>query len=75
MALSDCPKCWETPCACGHEYRNWPRARRIAHAAVMLGVSTEMLVQAVDVPEQHPQAEGVGLNPLVAQLMPGNDTN
>lgn len=23
MALSDCPKCWETPCACGHEYRDW----------------------------------------------------
>jgi hypothetical protein len=19
MALSDCPKCWDTPCTCGHE--------------------------------------------------------
>lgn len=18
MALSDCPKCWDTPCSCGH---------------------------------------------------------
>lgn len=24
MALSDCPKCWDTPCSCGHEYRNMP---------------------------------------------------
>lgn len=23
MALSDCVKCWETPCRCGHDYRNW----------------------------------------------------
>lgn len=21
--LSDCEKCWETPCKCGYEYRNW----------------------------------------------------
>lgn len=27
MALSDCEKCWETPCACGHGYRNWTTAR------------------------------------------------
>lgn len=20
MAMSDCESCWETPCACGHEY-------------------------------------------------------
>ena len=27
MAMSDCPKCWETPCACGHEYRSWSLTR------------------------------------------------
>jgi len=21
MALSDCEKCWETPCCCGHKYK------------------------------------------------------
>lgn len=21
MAISDCPKCWETPCVCGYEYK------------------------------------------------------
>ncbi len=23
MAMSDCAKCWETPCVCGHDYRGW----------------------------------------------------
>ena len=23
MSLSDCPKCWDTPCTCGYEWRNW----------------------------------------------------
>lgn len=23
MSLSDCPKCWETPCCCGYEYKDW----------------------------------------------------
>jgi len=23
MALSDCIKCWQTPCECGYEYREW----------------------------------------------------
>ncbi|MBQ7137032.1 MAG: hypothetical protein IJO43_03565 [Bacilli bacterium] len=22
MALTDCEKCWETPCVCGYEYKN-----------------------------------------------------
>jgi len=23
MALSDCPKCWDTPCRCGYMYKDW----------------------------------------------------
>lgn len=23
MALSDCPKCWETPCVCGYGYKSF----------------------------------------------------
>ena len=23
MSLSDCEKCYDTPCTCGHEYKNW----------------------------------------------------
>lgn len=21
--MSDCEKCWETPCRCGHDYKRW----------------------------------------------------
>lgn len=27
MAMSDCIECWETPCACGHGYREWSDKR------------------------------------------------
>lgn len=27
MSLSDCVKCWATPCACGYEYEKWPIER------------------------------------------------
>jgi len=30
MAMSDCEKCWDTPCECGWEYRNWDKDRLIA---------------------------------------------
>ena len=23
MAMSDCEKCWETPCVCGHGWQRW----------------------------------------------------
>jgi hypothetical protein len=29
MSLSDCPKCWDTPCTCGYEYRDWSTERMI----------------------------------------------
>ena len=27
MALSDCTKCWDTPCQCGYDYRDWSAER------------------------------------------------
>jgi len=23
MSLSDCPRCWDTPCGCGYQYLLW----------------------------------------------------
>jgi hypothetical protein len=25
MALSDCARCWNTPCTCGYDYRSWSK--------------------------------------------------
>lgn len=35
MSLSDCPKCWETPCLCGHGYAKWS-AKALQSFIVML---------------------------------------
>jgi hypothetical protein len=29
MSLSDCEKCWDTPCTCGHDYRDWSKDKLI----------------------------------------------
>jgi len=29
MSLSDCIKCWDTPCECGWDYRDWTTGRLI----------------------------------------------
>jgi hypothetical protein len=62
MAMSDCEKCWETPCSCGWDYRNWTFSARVSLAAVVLGVSSDELIAAFDrshikLPEVHPQRE------------------
>ena len=38
MGLSDCIKCWDTPCTCGYGYRNMSLEDRLKQAAVGLGV-------------------------------------
>lgn len=38
MSLSNCPKCWETPCCCGHEYEHWSTKRLEENIALLQGV-------------------------------------
>lgn len=58
MAMSDCEKCWSTPCTCGWDYRFHTKEKRVALAAVILGLSTETLVELLGdaIPENHPNA-------------------
>lgn len=33
--LSDCPKCWDTPCTCGYEYHKWSAERLKEHIEML----------------------------------------
>jgi hypothetical protein len=41
MSLSDCEKCWDTPCTCGHEYKSWTVARLREQIAMFKRVLAE----------------------------------
>lgn len=62
MGMSDCEKCWETPCSCGWGYRDWARGRREELAAAAMGVSVEELRSVIRAPEKHPKFERVKIH-------------
>ena len=31
--MSDCAKCWSTPCCCGYDYKNYTKERLSEHIA------------------------------------------
>lgn len=41
MAMSDCVKCWDTPCTCGHDYKDWTEVRLEAQIAMLQKVLDE----------------------------------
>ena len=53
MGFSDCIKCWDTPCTCGWDYKHYAKTRRIALAAVILGVDPAEL-SGLSIPDAHP---------------------
>jgi hypothetical protein len=44
MALSDCEKCWMTPCECGHEYKGRSEEYKRTLVKAVQGYSTENLL-------------------------------
>jgi hypothetical protein len=38
MSMSDCEKCWDTPCACGWEYRRWTNEQLRAQRDMLQGI-------------------------------------
>jgi len=48
MSLSDCPKCWNTPCTCGYEYRDYSRDRKIELASVILEMDMDKLKKLLE---------------------------
>lgn len=59
MSMSDCIKCWDSPCSCGHDYSTWPKLLRIKLASVVIGCSKEILVDRMGdvISERHPMRE------------------
>ncbi len=35
MSLSDCEKCWETPCCCGYDYLFWKKEKIKKHIELL----------------------------------------
>ncbi len=58
MSMSDCVKCWDTPCTCGYDYREWSKKRRVKLASVVLGIDIK-IVKALGsaIPEKYPKLE------------------
>jgi len=57
--MSDCEKCWNTPCDCGWGYRNDVKIRRIKLASSVLGIDPDLLKLKMDkdIPNEHPMKE------------------
>jgi len=58
MSLSDCIKCWDNPCSCGWDYRNYPKQS--------IKDKIEMFKLILKYKTDHPHAdfsEGWGQNP------------
>ena len=62
MSMSDCVKCWDTPCTCGYEYRKYSKKYRVQQASVVLGISEnskeyELLTSIT--PKDHPKKDEI----------------
>ena len=53
MAMSDCAKCWLTPCMCGYKYKDWPMSERIKLAASALGIPESDVRQCIVCEPKH----------------------
>jgi hypothetical protein len=43
MSMSDCEKCWDTPCTCGHDYEGWSVERLEAQIQMLQRVRFQKL--------------------------------
>lgn len=47
MAMSDCERCWETPCSCGHEFFHQVK-RMDLHALILMKMLIEKRISEIE---------------------------
>ncbi len=65
MSLSDCPKCWDTPCVCGHEYKHWS----VEGLRKQIEMLTKVLNEKIDKQDEEKEIEE---NKFYERLKKGN---
>jgi hypothetical protein len=60
MSLSNCLKCWDTPCTCGYYFRDWDSKKIAEHFAAILQYRNEtdaigILQEAEDIVRKNPE--------------------
>ena len=58
MSMSDCIKCWTTPCCCGWEYKNYSKEGLSKHIANITQYRTkedakEIIIKAIEEVEKN----------------------
>jgi len=71
MALSDCIKCWMTPCECGHEYQGWSIKRKIEQIEAIMGEDKKEILEKLNQNEDEDLEEVLkkleGMKPSIIQ--------
>lgn len=55
MSMSDCVRCWDTPCTCGHEYEGWSITKLEEHIKMLQGVLEKRT--GIKAPVPYPEGE------------------
>lgn len=47
MSMSDCVKCWDTPCTCGYGYEHWDEKKILDQIEMLKKVLNEKLKRKI----------------------------
>ena len=71
MSMSDCPKCWDTPCTCGYGYRKWTEEALRDQIRMLSDVLKEK-IESKNVPKRVTGMKDDALNRALAEYFEPN---